>query len=127
MIVESALGLTALSAAVVHSSLTASHGLLFPAALASSQSTVVILFATLVAYILVASEAACFLLFGNLRLVETEHIYDRSSFALLDMCFALTTFHSSFNAWFAVGLVLLSITKCLHWIIHDRVDWVSFP
>ncbi|KAJ3329005.1 E3 ubiquitin-protein ligase synoviolin, partial [Kappamyces sp. JEL0680] len=63
--------------------------------------------------------------FGQLRALEVEHLYERSWFAVMDTCLALTMFRDGFDLLFIVRFGTLLFCKTFHWIIGDRVDFMD--
>lgn len=64
------------------------------------------------------------LLFGELRLLEIEHIYERSRFEVVNSLIALTMFS---NDWLLVPGILtlvLLFVKVFHWLLTDRFEAV---
>lgn len=66
------------------------------------------------------------ILFGQLRLIETEHLREYGWLALSESFLALTIFRDEFDAFFIVSFSLIMMIKGLHWIARDRVDFVRF-
>ncbi len=63
--------------------------------------------------------------FGRLRALEVEHLYERSWFAVMDTCLALTMFRDGFDLLFILRFGSLLFCKTFHWIIGDRVDFMD--
>lgn len=63
--------------------------------------------------------------FGNLRPAETEHLIERSWYAITDTCLAFTMFRDDFNPLFVASFVLLLFLKSFHWLLDDRVDYME--
>ena len=63
--------------------------------------------------------------FGRLRALEVEHLYERSWFAVMDTCLALTMFRDGFDLLFVLRFGTLLFSKTFHWIIGDRVDFMD--
>lgn len=63
--------------------------------------------------------------FGKLRALEVEHLYERSWFAVMDTCLALTMFRDGFDLLFIIRFATLLFCKIFHWIIGDRVDFME--
>jgi hypothetical protein len=61
---------------------------------------------------------------GPLRVIEVEHVYERSWFAISETCLAMTIFRDDFDARFVFMLTLLLMVKCFFWIVSDRIDAV---
>lgn len=62
------------------------------------------------------------LLFGNLRLIEYEHIFERLPFTIINTVFMSSMFHE--QDFFTVALfgLLLLYMKVFHWILRDRLE-----
>lgn len=115
---------TSLSLSVISASLFKHRGLFFPAAseLVASGLNLVILYSTFVYTLFVTSYLAVYLLFGQLRTLEIEQIYERAWFSLMDTFIALTIFRDGFGVSLVVSLSFLLTAKVFHWIVMDRVD-----
>lgn len=64
-------------------------------------------------------------LFGNLRVIEVEHLYERSWFSVMDTFLALTMFRDEFDVMFVSMFGFLLFVKVFHWICGDRVDFME--
>ncbi|KAJ1636549.1 hypothetical protein T492DRAFT_563606, partial [Pavlovales sp. CCMP2436] len=62
---------------------------------------------------------------GSLRLIEVEHLYDRSWYAVTETCLAMTIFREEFNSRFMLLFSGLLLLKALHWLAQDRVDFIE--
>jgi hypothetical protein len=65
------------------------------------------------------------LLFGELRLIEIEHIWENSYFTISEIFLAVTIFRGEFNISFAFSFCFLLLVKIFHWIFKDRVDYLE--
>ncbi|ODQ50776.1 hypothetical protein SAICODRAFT_168950 [Saitoella complicata NRRL Y-17804] len=65
------------------------------------------------------------LLFGPLRLIERERLYERGWYALTETCLAMTVFREEFDVRFIVCFVCLLIAKAGIWLCEDRVDYME--
>ncbi|XP_018670411.3 E3 ubiquitin-protein ligase synoviolin-like [Ciona intestinalis] len=63
--------------------------------------------------------------FGQLRPAETEHLIERSWYAVTDTCLAFTMFRDDFSPIFVASFTLLLFLKCFHWLLEDRVDYME--
>ena len=63
-------------------------------------------------------------LVGPLRVIEVEHLYERAWFSVSETCLAMTIFRNDFDAQFLVLFSLLLMSKCFHWLLADRVEYV---
>jgi E3 ubiquitin-protein ligase synoviolin len=73
--------------------------------------------------------AACFflyglqrLLYGPLRPIETEQLYEKAWFAVTETCLAMTIFRGELGGWFLVMFVCLLVGKVWGWIGEGRVE-----
>ena len=62
------------------------------------------------------------LLYGPLRPIETEQLYEKAWFAVTETCLAMTIFRGEIGAWFLVMFVSLVIGKVWGWIGEGRVE-----
>ncbi|OJJ46058.1 hypothetical protein ASPZODRAFT_16653 [Penicilliopsis zonata CBS 506.65] len=65
------------------------------------------------------------LLYGPLRPIETEQLYERAWFAVTETCLAMTIFRGSLGAWFLVMFVSLLVGKVWSWIGEGRVEFLE--
>ncbi|KDN47561.1 hypothetical protein K437DRAFT_94100 [Tilletiaria anomala UBC 951] len=63
--------------------------------------------------------------FGQLRAVETEHLYERMWYAITESLLATTIFRSEFDASFVLLFGTLLIMKAFHWLTADRVEYME--
>ncbi|KAI3629436.1 hypothetical protein MIR68_012451 [Amoeboaphelidium protococcarum] len=63
--------------------------------------------------------------FGQLRLIESEHLYERGWFAVSETALAMTIFRDEIGASFVIWFSSLLLVKCLHWVLGDRVDMMD--
>ncbi|XP_067938410.1 E3 ubiquitin-protein ligase synoviolin B-like [Watersipora subatra] len=63
--------------------------------------------------------------FGTLRPAETEHLIERSWYAVTETCLAFTVFREEFNPSFVCLFTMLFFFKCFHWLAEDRVDYME--
>ncbi|KAF8766747.1 E3 ubiquitin-protein ligase synoviolin-like [Argiope bruennichi] len=63
--------------------------------------------------------------FGQLRAAETEHLIERSWYAVTETCLAFTVFRDDFSPKFVALFTLLLFLKCFHWLAEDRVDYME--
>lgn len=61
-------------------------------------------------------------LFGHLRAIELEHLYERAWYAMINSFLAMTSFRDDLNVQFCSCFVLLTFCRVFHWITSDRVD-----
>ena len=62
------------------------------------------------------------LLYGPLRVIEVEQLYEKAWFAITETCLAMTIFREEVGGWFLVMFVLLLIGKVWGWIGEGRVE-----
>ncbi|ORZ40598.1 hypothetical protein BCR44DRAFT_1386347, partial [Catenaria anguillulae PL171] len=91
-------------------------------ALARSGTSMLALLNLLLLSALVTARAIQSVIFGPLRGIEVEHLYERSWIAVTELLLAMTTFREDFDARFALYFTLLLFLKAFHWITADRVD-----
>lgn len=62
------------------------------------------------------------LLFGPLRPLETEQLWEKGWFAMMEWVFAMSTFRDEFGVWFLVMFMSLFTGKIWGWIAEGRVE-----
>ena len=62
------------------------------------------------------------LLYGPLRVIEIEQLYEKAWFAITETCLAMTIFREEVGFWFCVMFVSLLIGKVWGWIGEGRVE-----
>lgn len=62
------------------------------------------------------------LLYGPLRPIETEQLYEKAWFAITETCLAMTIFRGEMGGWFLVMFVCLLFGKVWSWIGEGRVE-----
>ena len=62
------------------------------------------------------------LLYGTLRPIEVEQLYEKSWFAITETCLAMTIFREEVGGWFLVMFVGLLAGKVWGWIGEGRVE-----
>lgn len=62
------------------------------------------------------------LLYGPLRAIEREQLWDRSWYAITETALAMTTFRDEVGAYFMIMFVCLLAGKIWAWISESRVD-----
>jgi len=63
--------------------------------------------------------------FGNLRAAETEHLVERSWYALTETCLAFTVFRDDLCPSFVAQFTMLLFLKAFHWLLEDRIDFME--
>ena len=62
------------------------------------------------------------LLYGPLRPIEVEQLYEKAWFAITETCLAMTIFRGEIGAWFLVMFFALLAGKVWQWIGEGRVE-----
>ncbi|KAI9761750.1 MAG: hypothetical protein M4579_000844 [Chaenotheca gracillima] len=62
------------------------------------------------------------LLYGPLRPIEVEQLYEKAWFAITETCLAMTIFRDEVGGWFLVMFVALLMGKVWEWIGEGRVE-----
>lgn len=66
---------------------------------------------------------------GNLLTINNtyvfQHLIEKSWYAVTETCLAFTVFRDDFSPRFVALFTLLLFIKCFHWLVEDRVDYVS--
>lgn len=62
------------------------------------------------------------MLFGELRIIEHEHIFERLPFAVINTIFMFSTFNEKYFFTLATCTLVLLYMKVFHWILRDRLD-----
>lgn len=62
------------------------------------------------------------LLYGPLRPIEAEQLYDRAWFAVTETCLAMTMFREEIGVWFILLFMSLLVGKAWAWIGEGRVE-----
>ncbi|XDT19187.1 Zinc finger RING-type profile [Nakaseomyces glabratus] len=62
------------------------------------------------------------MLFGELRIIEHEHIFERLPFAVINTIFMFSTFNEKYFFTLATCALVLLYMKVFHWILRDRLD-----
>ena len=62
------------------------------------------------------------LMYGPLRPIEVEQLYEKAWFAITETCLAMTIFREEVGGWFVVMFVSLLIGKIWGWIGEGRVE-----
>ncbi|KAK9370170.1 hypothetical protein V1509DRAFT_328391 [Lipomyces kononenkoae] len=65
------------------------------------------------------------ILFGSLRVIEIEHLYEKTWYAVTETCLAMTIFRDEFDARFLVMFTTLLFLKIFHWLASDRVEYME--
>ena len=65
------------------------------------------------------------LLYGPLRPIETEQLYEKAWFAVTETCLAMTIFRGELGGWFLVMFISLLVGKVWGWIGEGRVEFLE--
>ncbi|TIA85590.1 hypothetical protein E3P99_03958 [Wallemia hederae] len=63
-------------------------------------------------------------LFGELRTLEIEHLYERSWYGFTEMILAMTMFRDDFDLFYGLMFGFLFFVKVFHWLCHDRMEYM---
>lgn len=64
-------------------------------------------------------------LFGELRVIEHEHLYEWAWMSASECFLAMTIFRDELDAKFVICFAGLLAVKAFHWITRDRVDFME--
>ena len=59
------------------------------------------------------------------RIPSSQRLYDRVWFFLTESLLAWTIFRDELDTSFGILFGLLLFAKCFHWLLQDRIEWVS--
>jgi E3 ubiquitin-protein ligase synoviolin len=90
-----------------------------------SNASILVLFSMAIYVFIVVCKIIQKIFFGPLRAIEIEHLYERSWYAVTELCLALSVFRGEFSAKFALLLTVLIIMKIFHWLMQDRIDFME--
>lgn len=62
------------------------------------------------------------LLYGPLRPIEIEQLYEKAWFAVTETCLAMTIFREELGVWFVIMFVSLLVAKVWGWIGEGRLE-----
>lgn len=62
------------------------------------------------------------IMFGELRLIEIEHLYERAWFTVTNLLMTLAMFRSENNLLIFGMIMVLLFMKVFHWILGDRME-----
>ncbi|KAK9456106.1 hypothetical protein V1511DRAFT_496565 [Dipodascopsis uninucleata] len=65
------------------------------------------------------------IMFGSLRVIEMEHLYEKAWYAVTETCLAMTIFRDEFDIRFLVMFTTLLFIKIFHWLCADRVEYME--
>jgi len=90
-----------------------------------SNASILVLFSMAIYVFIIICKIIQKIFFGPLRAIEIEHLYERSWYAVTELCLALTVFRNEFTAKFALLITILIIMKIFHWLMQDRIDFME--
>jgi len=93
--------------------------------LVSSKLSRIILIGDLLLLIIYFGKLLNKIFFGSLRVYETEVIWDKGYFALIETCLALTIFREELSTRMIAMMMTIIFMKIFHWITELRVKHVS--
>jgi len=93
--------------------------------LTKSSSSLAVLYAQAFVFVLLFGKLVQRVFLGQLRAIETEHLYDRTWFSVTETCLAFTVFRDDFSPRFVALFAILLFLKCFHWLLEDRVDYME--
>jgi E3 ubiquitin-protein ligase synoviolin len=93
--------------------------------LVKSSPSLAILYAQAFVFVILLAKILRKVFFGQLRAAETEHLMERSWYAITETCLAFTVFREDFNFWFVAMFTLLLFLKGFHWLAEDRIDYME--
>ena len=68
---------------------------------------------------------AIWFFFGDLRLIERQHLKEWGWITGSETMLAMTIFRGEISAEFCIYFAALMSLKCLHWILRDRIDFME--
>jgi len=86
-----------------------------------SNASILVLFSMAIYIFIIVCKIIQKIFFGPLRAIEIEHLYEKSWYAVTELCLALTVFRGEFSVKFALLLTILIISKIFHWLMQDRI------
>jgi len=90
-----------------------------------SNASILVLFSMAIYIFIIVCKIIQKIFFGPLRAIEIEHLYEKSWYAVTELCLALTVFRGEFSVKFALLLTILIISKIFHWLMQDRIDFME--
>lgn len=93
--------------------------------LTKSSPCMAVLYVQAFVFVLLLGKLMRKIFFGQLRPAETEHLIERSWYAVTDTCLAFTMFRDDFSPRFVASFTFLLFLKCFHWLAEDRVDYME--
>ncbi|CAF0920090.1 unnamed protein product, partial [Rotaria sordida] len=93
--------------------------------LTKSSTSLAVLYIQAFVFVILFGKLIQRIFLGQLRAIETEHLYDRAWFSITETCLAFTVFRDDFSPRFVALFGILLFLKCFHWLIEDRVDYME--
>ncbi|CAF0725966.1 unnamed protein product [Rotaria sp. Silwood1] len=93
--------------------------------LTKSSTSLAVLYVQAFVFVILFGKLVQRIFLGQLRAIETEHLYDRAWFSITETCLAFTVFRDDFSPRFVALFAILLFLKCFHWLLEDRVDYME--
>ncbi|CAF1282736.1 unnamed protein product [Adineta ricciae] len=93
--------------------------------LTKSSTSLAVLYLQALVFVVLLGKVLQRIFLGQLRAIETEHLYDRTWFSVTETCLAFTVFRDDFSPRFVGLFAILLFLKCFHWLLEDRVDYME--
>nr|CAB3266772.1 E3 ubiquitin-protein ligase synoviolin-like [Phallusia mammillata] len=93
--------------------------------LTKSSPCMAVLYLQAFVFVLLLGKLMRKIFFGQLRPAETEHLIEKSWYAVTDTCLAFTMFRDDFSPVFVAAFTILLFLKAFHWLLEDRVDFME--
>ncbi|XP_046849240.1 E3 ubiquitin-protein ligase synoviolin B-like isoform X2 [Xenia sp. Carnegie-2017] len=90
-----------------------------------SNPSLAVLYLQAFVFVLLLGQLSRKMFFGQLRAAETEHLIERSWYAVTETCLAFTVFRDNFSPLFVAQFTMLLFLKCFHWLSEDRVEYME--
>lgn len=90
-----------------------------------SNPSLAVLYLQAFVFVILVGQLSRKVFFGQLRPAETEHLIERSWYAVTETCLAFTVFRDNFSSIFVAQFTLLLFLKCFHWLSEDRVEYME--
>lgn len=93
--------------------------------ISKSNFAILVLLCALFYLIFLSAYFVRFVLFGALRPIEIEHIWENAYVSISETFLAMTIFREEFNVAFGFAFIFLLIVKGFHWLLRDRIDLIE--
>ncbi|XP_028398788.1 E3 ubiquitin-protein ligase synoviolin-like [Dendronephthya gigantea] len=90
-----------------------------------SNPSLAVLYLQAFVFVLLLGQLSRKVFFGQLRPAETEHLIERSWYAVTETCLAFTVFRDNFSPLFVAQFTMLLFLKCFHWLSEDRIEYME--